>query len=153
MNLNFTILAAEDEESDFFLLQRAFHKNNITDSIQWVKDGMEAADYLQAKGKYSDRLKYPFPDLCILDLKMPRMGGIEFLEWMRDHPEFRVIPTIVMSSSKLDSDVLKAYSLGANTYFIKPTDFDGLVKLVKGIYEYWGRGVKPNILRSNDVTR
>src|SRR5688572_17552718 len=134
MKTNFTILVAEDLESDFFLLQRAFRRNNINNPIHWVQDGEEALHYLQGTGPYSDRIKYPFPELVVLDLKMPRKSGLEVLEWVKEHPEFRVIPTIVMSSSQLDEDVQKAYDLGANTYFLKPADFDTLVEMVKGVH-------------------
>lgn len=147
MDPNFTFLIAEDSESDFMLLERAFRKNDIQNPIIWVQDGDEAIEYLQGAGKYSDRMKYPFPDLVVLDLKMPRKSGLEVLQWVKEHPENRVIPTIVMSSSLLDSDVRKAYDLGANTYFVKPSDFNTLVAVVKGIHQYWATGVKPGVLR------
>ncbi len=151
MNSNFTFLIAEDEESDFMLVQRAFRKNNIENPIQWVQDGEEAIRYLQGDGKFADREKFPFPELLILDLKMPRMNGMEVLTWVKAHPEFRVIPTIVMSSSSLDDDVRKAYDLGANTYFIKPADFDSLVQVIKGVHQYWATGVKPKVLRQTST--
>jgi CheY-like chemotaxis protein len=147
MNPNYTILIVEDDESDFYLLQRAFKKNEITNPVQWMKDGMEAILYLQGEGTYADRSKFPFPEVVILDLKLPRMSGLEVLAWIRDRPEYRVIPTIIMSSSQLDVDIQKAYELGANTYFVKPTDFQSLVDLTKSLHEYWLRGTKPGISR------
>jgi CheY-like chemotaxis protein len=147
MTSKLTILIAEDEESDFMLLQKAFRKNNIDDNLVWVRDGLDAIDYLQGSGAYSDRQQHPAPELVILDLKMPRMSGLEVLQWVKDHPEFKVIPTIVMSSSRLDDDVRQAYDLGANTYFIKPTDFATLVRLIQGVHQYWSSGVRPSDLQ------
>jgi CheY-like chemotaxis protein len=140
---NYTILVVEDEESDALLLKRAFKRNNILNPVQWVKDGLEAIAYLNGQGVYADRALYPFPEVMILDIKMPRMDGLELLAWIRDHPDFRVIPTIIMSSSRQDHDITRAYELGANTYQIKPSSFDELTKLVKSAHEYWTLSIKP----------
>src|SRR3954465_10105828 len=148
---NYTILLVEDEETDALLMKRAFKRNNILNPIQWVKDGLEAVAYLNGQGVYADRALYPFPEVMILDLKMPRMGGLELLAWVRDHPDFRVIPTIIMSSSGQDPDITKAYELGANTYQIKPTTFDELTALVKSAHEYWTLSVKPKTKWSRSV--
>ncbi|HEX4265307.1 MAG TPA: response regulator [Verrucomicrobiae bacterium] len=145
---SYTILLVEDEENDALLVRMAFKKNSIANPVQWVKDGLEAIAYLNGEGEFADRKHYPFPEVLILDLKMPRMNGLELLAWIRDHPEFRVIPTIIMSASQLDSDVEKAYSLGANTYMIKPTSFDDLANIVKLAHEYWKVSVKPRSTRS-----
>ena len=142
-NSHYTILLVEDEENDAMLVQMAFKKNNIPNRVQWVKDGLEAVAYLNGSDTYADRKSFPFPEVLILDLKMPRMGGLELLSWIRDHPEFRVIPTIIMSSSRMQSDVEKAYNLGANTYMIKPNSFDELAILVKLTHDYWAASVKP----------
>ena len=147
MNPNYTILVVEDEDSDFYLLQRAFKKNDILNPIQRVKDGLEGLHYLQGAGDYADRAKYPFPEVIILDLKTPRMTGLELLAWIRDHPESRVVPTIIMSSSQQDQDIASAYELGANTYFVKPTDFQTLVQMIGSIHDYWLRGARPGISR------
>src|SRR5215510_7205705 len=94
----YTILLVEDDENDAFLFKRALKKCNIPNPVQWVKDGAEAIAYLTAEAAYGDRMAFPFPELIILDLKMPRMPGLDLLAWLRDHPELQVIPTIVMSS-------------------------------------------------------
>jgi len=140
---DYTILLVEDEENDAMLLQMAFKKNNILNPIHWVKDGTEAVTYLNGEGQYADRSRYPFPGVLILDLKMPRMTGLELLGWVRNNPHFRIIPTIVMTSSRQDPDIQKAYELGANTYMIKPSSFDELISLVKSIHGYWTLAIKP----------
>ncbi|MDB6057371.1 MAG: response regulator [Verrucomicrobiales bacterium] len=144
MKPNYLILVVEDDDSDFFLLERAFRKNNIQNPIVRVKDGLEGLHYLQGSGDYTDREKFPFPDVIILDLKTPRMSGMELLAWIRDHPDCRVIPTVIMSSSQQDVDVSRAYELGANTYFVKPTTFEDLIQLTNTIQDYWRRGAKPS---------
>jgi CheY-like chemotaxis protein len=143
METNFPILVVEDQEADFILLKRAFERVKVTNPIQWARDGYEALDYLQGKAKYADRSKFPLPDLLIVDLKMPRMSGFELLDYIHNNPDFRVIPTIVMSASKQDADLKKAYDLGASTFFVKPTDFSTLVDLVKRLYDYWKMAEKP----------
>jgi CheY-like chemotaxis protein len=138
-----TVLLVEDDENDAFLFKRALKKCNILDPVQWVKDGTEAISYLTGRAAYADRTLYPFPELIVLDLKMPRMPGLELLAWLRDHHDAQVVPTIVMSSSKHDSDVRRAYDLGANTYFVKPGSFDLLAKVVQTLHEYWLLSTKP----------
>ena len=139
----YTILLVEDEDNDAMLVKMAFAKNNLANPIRRVQDGLEAIEYLNGTGIYADRTKYPFPEFLILDLKMPRMNGLELLTWIHEHPEVRVIPTIVMSSSRQDPDIEKAYNLGANTYMIKPCSFEELAMMVKATHEYWALSVKP----------
>jgi CheY-like chemotaxis protein len=142
-NSNYTILLVEDEENDATLVKMAFEKNDILNPVQWAKDGLDAIAYLNGEGIYADRKLYPFPEVLILDLKMPRMNGLELLAWIRDHPEFRVIPTIIMSSSRQEAYVAKAYHLGANTYMVKPSSFEELARMVKLAHEYWALSIKP----------
>src|SRR5215469_16308856 len=123
-NFNYTILLVEDEENDATLVKMAFNRNNLQNPVQWVQDGLEAIAYLNGEGVYADRAKYPFPEVLILDLKMPRMSGLELLSWIREHPEYRVIPRIIMTSSRLERDIESAYTLGANTYMVKPSSFE-----------------------------
>ena len=144
---NYTILLVEDEENDATLVKMAFQKNNIPNPVQWARDGVEAIAYLNGDGVYANRERFPFPEVLILDLKMPRMSGLELLSWIREHPEYRVIPTIMMTSSRQDTDIEKAYNLGANTYMIKPSSFEELAKLVKLAHEYWAASVKPKTQR------
>ena len=140
---NYTILLVEDEENDAALVQMAFKRSKIVNPLHWAKDGLDAIAYLNGDGPYADRKLYPFPEIMILDLKMPRMSGLELLAWIREHPQFRVIPTIIMTSSQQDADIEKAYSLGANTYMIKPSSFEELARMVSLAREYWEVSVKP----------
>ena len=142
-NFNYTILLVEDEENDATLVKMAFNRNNLQNPVQWVQDGLEAIAYLNGEGVYADRAKYPFPEVLILDLKMPRMSGLELLSWIREHPEYRVIPTIIMTSSRMERDIDNAYTLGANTYMVKPSSFEELAKMVKLAHEYWAVSSKP----------
>ncbi|MFN7140437.1 MAG: response regulator [Limisphaerales bacterium] len=139
----FTILLVEDDENDSFLFQRALKRNQIDHPVQWMRDGLEALHYLRGEGQYADRNAFPFPKIIILDLKMPRLSGMELLRYLQEHPELRIIPTVVLSSSRLATDIEKAYSLGANTYFVKPADFDTLTRLTRTFVDYWTVGEKP----------
>ena len=143
---HYTILLVEDEDNDATLLKMAFKMNNIPNPIQWAKDGAEAVAYLNGEGVYSNRELYPFPEVLIIDIKMPRMTGLELLAWMRDN-SFRVIPSIVMTSSRQDTDIEKAYELGANTYMIKPSSFNELQAVVKVIHDYWTLAIRPPVIR------
>ena len=136
----YTVLLVEDNEDDAFLVRRALPKCGIFSPVQWVKDGLEAVAYLTAQEPWTDRT---YPEIIVLDLKMPGMSGLDLLGWLRDHAEFQVIPTIVMSSSKHDSDVRQAYRLGANTYFVKPSNLDTLAKLVDSVHHYWQLSLRP----------
>jgi CheY-like chemotaxis protein len=144
---NYTILLVDDDENDVLLVKMAFQKNKILNPVHWAKDGLEAVAYLNGEGAYANRTLHPFPEVMILDLKMPRMNGLELLSWIREHPQYRVIPTIIMSASRLDTDIEKAYGLGANTYMIKPSSLDELAKMVKAAHEYWAVSVKPKAQR------
>jgi CheY-like chemotaxis protein len=141
---HYAILLVEDEENDAMLLKMALKRNNILNPLHWVKDGLEAIAYLNGEGVYANHALYPFPEVLIVDLKMPRMSGLELLQWIRDHSHYKVIPTIIMSSSRQDSDIDRAYELGANTYIIKPSSFDELARVVKLTHEYWDASVKPS---------
>lgn len=140
---NFTILIAEDDRNDAFLLELAIRKNEIPNAVHIVEDGQQALDYLEGKGKFGDRRKYAFPRVVITDLKMPRMNGFEVLKWIRGHPKCSVLPTILLSGSGLAADVIKAYRLGANSYFQKPATLHELTELVRVAHQYWAHCETP----------
>ncbi len=143
MNSNFTILLVEDDENDVLLMKRAFKKIFPTNPLHIARNGREAVEYLTGKGDYSDRTKFPFPELIITDIKMPGMTGLELLQWITDNKQHRVIPTVVLSSSKLETDVITAYDLGANTYLQKPSQIGGLDVMVQQIRDYWTMSIRP----------
>lgn len=142
MGHSLKILLVEDDDNDALLLKRALAKQFAAGSIFRVENGEAAIAYLSGNGKFHDREKFPFPDIIITDLKMPRLSGFELLAWIHDHKEYRVIPTIVLSSSNAHPDVTRAYNLGANTYLVKPNDFESLMELARLIRDYWAAGVR-----------
>ena len=134
-----TFLLVEDSEADRNLVQRAFGLAGNNSTLRAVCDGIEATRYLRGDGDYADRKRFPVPDVILLDLKMPRFSGFDFLEWLHTEApgDLRVLPVIVMSSSDEPADVRRAYALGANAYFIKPLDWDSLFQRIRTIYLFW----------------
>lgn len=131
------VLIVEDNEDDFLLLERAFRKAEVPAILKWVKDGSEAKAYLLGEGSYANRVEYPFPGFILADLKMPRMDGFELLAWVRSIVFLRRIPFVVLTSSNQNSDINKAYDMGANSYLVKPGEFQDLMQLSKAIRFYW----------------
>ena len=137
------MLIAEDDPSDLALLIRALRNAGVPVNLQITRDGEEIVRYLEGRGEFTDRAKHPFPDLIVLDLKMPKLSGIEVLRWLRDHPDFACFPKIVLSGSSVEKDVEEAYALGVNTFFTKPGGFLELRTLMKHVVEYWLRSQLP----------
>lgn len=128
----YTILLVEDESNDALLLERAFRRANLSPNLKVVTDGEQAVEYLEGKGKFSDRAEFPIPSLLLLDLKLPRRSGLEVLEWIRQQDTFKEMPVIVLTSSRHTADIDKAYDLGATSYMAKPEgNFDELAEMVK----------------------
>ena len=138
-----TALLAEDNEDDAHLVELALKRAAIRQPLQIVADGVEAVDYLCGRGQYENRKQYPFPRVLITDLKMPRMNGFELLEWLKNHPECSVIPTVVFSASAQEADVERAYRLGASGYFRKPATLGELSELLKMVFNFWTICLKP----------
>ena len=143
------ILIAEDLEDDILLIQRALRKAQVLNPVQVVHNGEEVIAYLKGEGKFSNRAEYPLPGLLLLDLKMPRMDGFEVLRWIREEPNLRALRVIVLTSSADMRDVNEAYELGANSFLVKPMDFEDYAGIGKFLNEYWLRTDKaPEISRS-----
>ena len=142
------ILLAEDEEDYILLIRTAFEKAGIPNPFHIVWNGQEVISYLLGEGKYSNREEYPLPDLLLLDLKMPRVNGFEVLQWIRRQPHFASLRILVLTSSEQVRDVNEAYRLGANSFLVKPNDFEDLANLSRLIREFWlGASKAPNISR------
>ena len=132
-----TVLHVEDDSNDVLLFQHACQKAGVPLNLKNVSDGDEAIAYLEGNSNYSDRELNPLPRLVLLDLKMPRVSGFDVLAWMRKDQKFRDLPVVVLTSSNHAADVERAYQAGANSYLVKPVDFNGLVDLAKSIHKYW----------------
>jgi CheY-like chemotaxis protein len=144
MDRNFTILIAEDSLNDRKLLHLALQRNPRRVDIHEATDGTEVIDYLNGDGgKFENRARFPMPDLIILDLKMPRMDGLEVLRWLRNHPTFSRIPVVMLSGSGLEKDVDEAYRLGVHSYIQKPADFKDFVRKLGTLIDYWTMVQKP----------
>src|SRR5262245_24474575 len=131
------ILLVEDDSNDVLLLQRAFQKAGLRDALRIVRDGEQAIQYLSGQGQYANRERYPLPFLVLLDLKMPGTDGFEVLQWARAEPELKRLLIVVLTSSHLQSDVDRAYELGANSYLVKPVEFGEMVNLIQRFEAYW----------------
>jgi len=131
------ILLVEDNRDDVLLTIRALEKANIMNHVDVAKDGIEALEYLRGEGKFSNRDTAEQPAIILLDLKMPRMGGLDFLRTIRSEEEFKLLPTVILTSSREEQDIIESYRLGANSYIQKPVDFDQFVKAVQTLGLYW----------------
>ena len=131
------ILLAEDIDDDVVLIKRAFKHAGISNPIQVVSDGEEVIQYLSGEGKYAARSEYPLPSLLLLDLKMPKMDGFEVLKWIRSQPCMSNVIVVVLTSSQEMRDVNRAYQLGANSFLVKPMDFQNAKSLIELVRDYW----------------
>jgi CheY-like chemotaxis protein len=132
-----TILLVEDDENDVLLVERAFRKAGLQQCLRIARNGEEAINYLSGQEIYADRERYPLPFLVLLDLKMPGMDGFEVLRWARTERELKRLLIVVLTSSILQTDVDRAYELGANSYLVKPVEFDEMVNMVQRFQSYW----------------
>lgn len=131
------VLSVDDNDVDGALLERAFKRTSIPARLYRVSEGPQAMAYLSGDGIYRDRAAYPFPDLILLDLAMPKMSGIDVLKWIREQPGSTNTKILIFTSSEKPEDEQAANRIGADGYLLKPTRFDDLKKLVKGVYDQW----------------
>lgn len=131
------ILLVEDNPDDEALTMRALKKNNIGNEIFVVRDGVEALDFLFCTGDYQDRDPREMPQVILLDLKLPKVDGLEVLSRIRANGKTRVLPVVILTSSKEEQDLIQSYTLGANSYVRKPVDFNQFVEAVRQLGLYW----------------
>ena len=132
-----TILLVEDNPSDIALTQRAFGRSRIANELVVAEDGQEALDYLFASGKHTDREVSQLPAMVLLDLKLPRVDGLEVLRQIRLDPLTSRLPVVVLTTSKEEQDVAQSYDLGANSYIRKPVDFEKFAEAIEHLGLYW----------------
>lgn len=131
------ILLVEDNPDDELLALRALKKSNVPNEVVVAHDGVEALDYLFASGSYEGRDASAMPQLVLLDLKLPRVDGLEVLKRLRSDARTRLLPVVILTSSRERSDVLKGYGLGANSYVRKPVNFEQFVRAIEQLKLYW----------------
>jgi len=130
------ILYAEDNPADAELTLYTLKTRNIANNIVWVRDGVEALDFLRYRGRFANRVG-GMPRMVLLDLKMPKMDGVDVLRAMKSEEKTRGVPVVIMTSSHEESDLIKSYKLGVNSYVVKPVDFDKFAEVVTEVGLYW----------------
>jgi CheY-like chemotaxis protein len=133
------ILIVDDDEGDTFLTQEALRDAKVANSLHVVHDGVEALEFMEKAGRYSDA---PTPDLVLLDINMPRMNGYEVLSWMRKTSDYKLTPVVILTTSSAEHDVMKSYEESANCYITKPVDLEQFHKVVSAIDSFWTGVVK-----------
>jgi CheY-like chemotaxis protein len=128
------ILLVEDNPGDHRLTKEALHEGKVYNNLHWVKDGVEAIDFLKQRGKYD---KAPRPDIILLDLNLPKKDGREVLSEIKQDRDLRAIPVVILTTSKAEEDVLKSYDLHANCYVTKPVDLEKFIVVIQSIDRFW----------------
>lgn len=132
-----TILMADDDPDDRLLTKEAWEENRLANQLHFVEDGEALIDYLYRRGSFAHLAGEPLPGLILLDLNMPKKDGREALREMKNDPQLRHIPVVVLTTSKAEEDIYRTYELGVNSYIIKPVTFESLVEIVKTLAKYW----------------
>ena len=132
-----TILCADDDPEDRMLIKEAWEENRLANELHFVEDGEELINYLRRRGKYETLKGAPLPGMILLDLNMPKKDGREALQELKADSRLRLIPVIVLTTSKAEEDIIRAYDLGVNSFIMKPVTFQSLVDLVLTFSKYW----------------
>jgi CheY-like chemotaxis protein len=132
-----TILLADDDADDRLLAAEAMRESRVLNELRCVEDGEELLDYLYRRKRYADDVEAPRPGLILLDLNMPRKDGRETLNAIKQDPELRRIPVVVLTTSKSEEDIYRTYDLGASSFITKPVTFEGLVEVMRNLGRYW----------------
>jgi CheY-like chemotaxis protein len=131
------ILMVEDNPNDVELALHAFKHNHLTNRIQVVRDGAEALDYLFVRGEFAERDMNDTPKVILLDLKLPKVDGLEVLRTIKSDPKLKLIPVVVLTSSREERDIVESYKLGVNSYIVKPIDFQQFSEAIRVLGLYW----------------
>ncbi|MDD5165988.1 MAG: response regulator [Candidatus Omnitrophica bacterium] len=132
------ILLVEDNPDDILIIERALKEARVINKVWIARDGQEAMDFLQHKGKYEDPALAPRPGLILLDINLPKVNGLEVLKKIKEDDNFKRIPTVMLTVSKRDEDIVKSYNYGCNSFIQKPLEFEKFVDLVRQVGLYWG---------------
>jgi two-component system response regulator len=131
------VLLVEDNIHDAEMTIRTLKKVNLANNLVHVKDGEEALEFIYARGRFADRQSSNLPKVILLDIKMPKVDGIEVLKQLKGHEASKTIPVVIMTSSKEEQDIINSYKLGVNSYVVKPVDFEGFARAVSQLGMYW----------------
>lgn len=132
-----TILIADDDADDRLMTKEALEESRLVNSLHFVEDGEDLMDYLHRRGRYADLQDTPLPGLILLDLNMPRKDGREALREIREDPDLRRVPVVVLTTSKAEEDIYRTYDLGVNSFITKPVTFESLVLIMTTLAKYW----------------
>ncbi|MBS1810056.1 MAG: response regulator [Acidobacteria bacterium] len=147
MNSEVEILLVEDNPNDVKLTLHAFKQHGLANRITVVRDGEEALDFIFRTGTFAHRNQQETPKVILLDLKLPKIDGLEVLKQVKANPETKMIPIIVLTTSKVESDIIESYQLGVNSYIVKPVDFEQFVEAIRTLGMYWLLLNQPPIIK------
>lgn len=132
-----TVLLVEDNNTDVFIMQRAWKKAEVQNPLRVITDGRQAVEYLSGKGEFGDRAKNPIPCLILLDIKLPFISGFEVVKWLRAYEACCTVPVVFLTSSTAEMDIYRAYKLGGNAYLIKPPTPEKLAQMLHDLKDFW----------------
>lgn len=137
MKKSIVILIAEDDPEDRMLTTEALEESKLVNTVHFVENGEDLIMYLENQGKFEDKIKYPKPGIILLDLNMPKMDGREALQIIKSKEMLRMIPIVILTTSKAEEDILRSYDLGVSSFISKPVTFNALVEIMKTLGKYW----------------